>query len=29
MGDKLTWNEKHWISDVDANTWEYRWIESE
>ena len=30
MGDKVSHNEKHWISDVDANVWEpsvYGWIE--
>lgn len=31
-GDKVSHNEKHWISDVDANTWEpgvYGWTEAE
>ena len=30
-GDKVSHNEKHWISDVDNNVWEpgvYGWIES-
>ena len=30
MGDKVSHNEKHWISNVDANTWEpgvYGWDE--
>jgi hypothetical protein len=29
-GDKVSHNEKHWISDVDANVWEpgvYGWTE--
>ena len=31
QGDKVSHNEKHWISDVDANVWEpgvYGWTES-
>lgn len=31
MGDKVSHNEKHWISDVDANIWEpgvYGWSEA-
>lgn len=31
-GDKVSHNEKHWISDVNANTWEpgvYGWTEAE
>lgn len=31
-GDKVSHNEKHWISDVDANVWEpsvYGWRETE
>ena len=31
-GDKVSHNEKHWISDVDANVWEpgvYGWEETE
>ena len=30
-GDKVSHNEKNWISDVDANVWEpgvYGWTES-
>ena len=30
-GDKVSHNDKHWVSDVDANTWEpgvYGWTES-
>lgn len=29
-GDKVTWNEKHWISNTDNNVWEpgvYGWVE--
>lgn len=31
-GDKVTHNEKHWVSDVDSNVWEpgvYGWTEAE
>lgn len=31
-GDKVSHNDKHWISDVDANVWEpgvYGWTEAE
>ena len=31
MGDKVSHNEKHWISDADANVWEpgvYGWTEA-
>ena len=31
-GDKVSHNERHWISDVNANTWEpgvYGWTEAE
>ena len=30
LGDKVSYNGKHWVSDVDANTWEpgiYGWSE--
>ena len=32
QGDKVSHNDKHWVSDVDANVWEpgvYGWAESE